>query len=158
MNATTIYGAVELWQVTQLGTLASDPTQQWSSQEVSNEAAAWEDVLVGGRLEFAATAPAGSQAVFIFATSALDTTVLAGGDSRLTGQPDVTTGPSRFILAARVPYRVTGSPVAIPPFSIAALFGGTMPPTFQLVLVNHSGAMIAAGSVLHWRGVRTRMV
>lgn len=156
-NTYTSYGTIQTLTTTNLQSLANSATTYWRSAEISNASDRWDDALVEVTLAFASGTPANSQAAFVYVDGRNDPSSL-DSEGTVTSQPDVTAGPVPFRLLARVPYRVSGSTVRISVSSVAAAFGGVLPPVWRIIVVNHSGvALASSGSAVTWRGVRTEV-
>lgn len=151
--------------ITNLNSLASSATAGWKSDAIDNTAGLFIDFLVQMKLAAVNTAPANNQAFYLFASGLLDD---AGADYATTGAsggaPDGTEGTLTFpsITAASIslpllgaiPYTTQNVAIVSPVFSVAALFGGNIPPKFVLALLNYSGMTIAAaGNWVKVRGV-----
>lgn len=157
----TIFGAATPFTVTNLHSLANSPTTGWSSANVDNSTDGWDDALVQVSLAFSNTAPANSRCAFVFAYASADGSTypepLTGNEGTVT-LPDVTLNPMAFRLIGIVPYNTTGATVESSPMSVAAAFGGVLPPKWGVVVVNHSGAALQpSGSSAFWRGVRSEV-
>lgn len=145
-DAKLVYGSVVTMTVTNLHSLASSATAGWQSAVVDNMTDLYEDALVQVVLDFANTAPANSRAAFIYAYAGLETTYTnpASGSEATITLTDVTTTAQNLKLVGSVPYNTADEAVESAVFSVAAAFGGILPPKWGLVIVNHSGAALAA--------------
>lgn len=151
------YGSVVSMTVTALHSQASSTTAGWNSAAVDNTADLFLDQLGIVELDFANTAPANSFGVYIFAYGGIETgeypNPATGSEGDITFT-DVTTTPQNMPQVAFLNYRTQNEVATSRPFSIAAGFGGILPPFWGLALVNHSGAALAASlNYVKHRGV-----
>lgn len=143
--------------VTNLNSLASSATAGWQSAVVDNSSNLYEDAHVQVVLDFANTAPANSKACYLYAYSALETTYTnpASGTEGTITLTDVTTTPQNLKLIGTIPYNTADEVVESSVFSVGQAFGGTLPIKWGLVLINHTGAAIAAsGNTVKWVGIK----
>lgn len=151
-----VYGTETTMTVTSLASLASSATAGWQSAVVDNTTDLYLDALVQVVLDFANTAPGGSQAAFIYAYGGLSTVYSdpASGSQGTITVPDVQANPTKLRLIGTVPYNTADEVAESSPMSVAAGFGGLLPPKWGVVIVNHSGAALAAsGHTVSWRGL-----
>jgi hypothetical protein len=151
------FQALQTMTVTNLHSLANSATAGWQSAVVDNESNLFLDALLMLELEFANTAPANSRAAFIYAYGGLESGVYtnpaSGSEGTLT-LVDVTTTPQNLKLIGTVVYSTTNEKAEAGPFSVAAGFGGVLPPFWGIGLINHSGAALeASGNTVKYRGV-----
>jgi hypothetical protein len=136
--------------VTALQSLASSATAGWQSAEISNASNLYDEILVQVVLDFANTAPANSKGVFVFVASGLETGKLSNPASGAEGTitlVDVTTTPQNLRQIGFIPY-TTQDEVAESGF-----MSFPAPPFWSLVLMNHSGAALAASlNTVKWMG------
>lgn len=140
-------GAAVAMTVTNLHSLASSATAGWQSDVVDNSANEYLDALVQLKLDFANTAPANSRGVYVFAYGGIESGVYSNPASGAEGGItllDVTANAQNLKLIGFVPYTTQDEVVESSPMSVAAAFGGILPPYWGIVLVNHSGAALAA--------------
>lgn len=147
------YGTATAFTVTNAN-LASSATAGWVSNAIDNTANLYIDALVQFRFGAVNTAPANSKAIICFAFALVDP---AGTDYTNTGAaspsgsegtltyPDVTTLPCVAPLLGIVPYPVQNIALKSAAFSVAACFGGILPPKWCVGYVNHTG-MTLTGS------------
>lgn len=151
-----VYGAVQTMTVTNLHSLASSPTAGWQSDVVDNSTNLYVDALVQVVLDFANTAPADSKAAFVYAYAGLETTYTnpASGTEGAITLADITSNAQNLKLVGTIPYTTADEVAESAIFSVAAAFGGVLPPKWGLVIMNHSGAALAAsGNTVKWTPV-----
>jgi hypothetical protein len=152
-----LYSSVQTPTVTNLHSLASSATAGWQSAVVDNTSDLYLDALVQVVLDFANTAPANDAAAYVYAYAGLDTTYAnpaSGSEGAITLTSISTTGQNLRLLGI-IPYTTQNEVAESSPLSVAAAFGGMLPPKWGLVVVNFSGAALAAsGNVVTWRGVK----
>lgn len=151
------FGAAQTMTVTNLHSLASSATAGWQSDVVDNTANLYEDALVQVVLDFANTAPANEKAVFVFAYAGLETTYSnpASGSEGAITLPSIANGnPLCIRQIGTVPYTTQDEVAESSPMSVAQAFGGILPPKWGIIILNYSGAALAAsGNTVKWRGV-----
>lgn len=151
------YQAVQTMTVTNLHSLASSTTAGWQSAQVDNTSDLFEDALVMIILDFANTAPANSKGVYVYAAGGLETAVLSNPATGTQGTitlVDVTTAAQNLRQIGFIPYTTQDEIAESSPISVAAGFGGVLPPFWAIVLMNHSGAALAgSGNTVKYRGV-----
>jgi hypothetical protein len=128
--------------------LANSATAGWMSNAIDNSSTLALDALVTIELAAVNTAPANSKAVFLYAYALVDTaasaytgsgdTVPSGSEGTLTF-PDITTLAIPMPLLGVVPYPVQNKAINGGPFSVAACFGGVLPPKWGVAMINHTG-------------------
>lgn len=140
-------GAAVAMTVTNLHSLASSATAGWQSAAVDNTIDEYLDTLVQIKLDFANTAPANSKGVYVFAYGGIESGVYsnpASGNEGAITLLDVTTNSQNLRQIGFIPYTTADEVVESSPISVAAAFGGILPPYWGVVLINHSGAALAA--------------
>jgi len=150
------YSTVQTLTVTNLHSLASSATAGWQSDVVDNTSNLYEDAVVQVVLDFANTAPANDKAVYVFAFAGLDTTYTdpASGSEGTITVPSVSANALNLRLIGVVSYTTQDAVIESAAFPVAAAFGGALPPKWGIVLVNFSGAALAAsGNSVTYRGV-----
>lgn len=136
--------------------LASSATAGWKSNVIDNSANLFLDALV--HFDFAAvnTAPASSKAIFAYAYALVDTggsIYTSTGDGTIDGTegtltfPDVTANAIPLPLLGVIPYPTQNKILRAGPFSVAACFGGVLPPKWGIALINHSGMTLNVTSI-----------
>jgi hypothetical protein len=146
-NIKRVFGAIQNMTITNLNSLASSPTAGWQSAQVDNTTDLYLDALVQVKLDMANTAPGSSKGIFVYAAGGLETGVLsnpASGSQGAITLVDVTTTPQNLRQIGFIPYTTQDEVVESSPMSVAAAFGGVLPPYWSVVIINHSGAAIAA--------------
>lgn len=152
-----VYSSVQTMTVTNLHSLANSATAGWQSAVVDNTANLYEDAQVFVELDFANTAAANSRAAFVYAYAGIETGVYtnpASGSEGTITLPDVTANALSVRRIGTLPYVTTDEKVENGPFSVAQAYGGILPPFWGVVIINHSGAALAASAnTVKWRGV-----
>lgn len=155
--ATLVYGSLNTLTVTNLHSLASSATAGWQSAEIDNTGTIYVDALVQVVLDFANTAPANDKCVYIYAAGGAETGKLSNPASGTQGSitlVDITANAQNLRLLGTIPYTTTDEVAESSPFSVANAFGGVMPAFWSVVLMNYSGAALAAsGNTVKWRGI-----
>ena len=142
--------------VTNLHSLANSATAGWQSTVVDNTSTLFADALVQVVLDFAVTAPANSRAAFLYAYAGLETTYTnpASGTEGTITLLDITANAQNLKLVGIIPYTTADEVAESAVFSVAAAFGGALPPKWGLALMNHSGSALAAsGNTVKWTGL-----
>ena len=151
------YSSVQTMTVTNLHSKASSATAGWQSAVVDNTTDLYLDAQVQVVLDFANTAPANDQAAYVYAYAGLNTTYTnpaSGSEGSITLTSIATTGQNLRLLGV-LPYTTADEVVEGSPMSVAAAFGGTLPPKWGIVVMNYSGAALAAsGNSVTWRGIK----
>lgn len=140
-------GAAVAMTVTNLHSLASSATAGWQSAAVDNTTDEFLDTLVQIKLDFANTAPANSKGVYVFAYGGIESGVYsnpASGNEGAITLLDITTNSQNLRQIGFIPYTTADEVVESSPISVAAAFGGILPSYWGVVLINHSGAALAA--------------
>lgn len=153
----TALGTTTAFTVTNLHSLASSATAGWQSAVVDNTTNLYLDALVQVVLDFANTAPANSKGAYVFAYGGVESGVYsnpASGSEGTITLLDVTTTPQNLRPLGFVPYTTQDEVAESSPMSVAAAFGGVLPPYWGVVIMNHSGAALAAsGNTVKYRPV-----
>lgn len=155
------FTAVQTMTVTNLHSLASSATAGWQSAVVDNTSNLYLDALVQVVLDFANTAPANDKAAYVFAYGGLDTTYTdpASGSEGTITLTSISTTSQNMRLIGRLAYETADAVIESQPFSVAAAFGGILPPKWGVVVMNFSGAALAAsGNTVTWRGAYSTVV
>lgn len=155
-NIKLAYQAAQTMTVTNLHSLANSATAGWQSAVVSNTTDLFLDALVQVVLDFANTAPANSKAALVFAYAGLDSVYSnpASGSEGMITLVDVDSNYQALKMIGSVPYTTQDEVAESSPMSVAAGFGGVLPPAWGLVIMNRSGAALAAsGNTVTYRGV-----
>lgn len=150
------YQAEQTLTVTNLHSLASSLTAGWQSAVVDNTTNLFEDYLVQVVLDFANTAPANSKAAIVYFYSGLAavyTNPASGSEGAIT-LAAVDVNAQNLVEAGRIPYTTQDEVAESRVFSVAAMHGGIVPPSWGVVIMNHSGAALAgSGNTVKYRGV-----
>lgn len=141
--------------VTNLNSLASSATAGWQSAVVDNSTDLALDALVQVVLDFANTAPANDKAVYVYAYSGIGTNYTepcTGSEGAVT-----ITNPNNLRLIGVLAYQTADMIIKSQLMSVAQAFGGVLPPKWGLVIINYTGAAIAASgnSVTYQRVTET---
>jgi len=147
--------------VTNLNSLASSATAGWQSAVVDNSSDLYLDALVQVVVDMANTAPANDQGLYVFAYGGLATTYTnpASGTQGAITLLSVATTPQNLKLLGFLPYSTADEVIESQPMSVAAAFGGVLPQKWGVVVMNYSGAAIAAsGNSVNWTGVSATVV
>jgi hypothetical protein len=151
-----IYGTVVSLTVTALNGLASSATAGWQSAVQDNTSNLYLDALVQVIVDMANTAPANSKALFVYAYAGLETSYTnpASGSEGTITLVDITANAQNLKLLGTIPYTTADEVIESAPFSVAAAFGGVLPPKWGIVIINHTGAAIApSGNTVKWTPV-----
>jgi hypothetical protein len=153
----TAYGSIQTMTVTNLHSLANSATAGWQSAVVDNTSNLYLDALVQVVLDFANTAPANARQAYVFAYAGSESGTYsnpASGSEGTITLVDVTTTPQNLRLLGAIPYTTTDEVAESSPMSVASAFGGVLPPYWGVVIINYSGAALAAsGNTVKWRPV-----
>ena len=151
------YSAVQTMTVTNLHSLASSTTAGWQSGVVDNTTDLYEDAHVQVVLDFANTAPANDKCVYVLAYSGLETTYTnpaSGSEGAITLTAITNTGQNLRLIGI-IPYTTQDEVAESTVMSVAAAYGGILPIKWGLVILNYSGAALAASAnTVKWRGVK----
>lgn len=143
--------------VTNLHSLASSATAGWQSAVVDNTTNLYADAQVMVVLDFANTAPANDKCAYVYAAGGVETGVLTNPASGTQGSitlVDITANVQALRLIGTVPYTTQDEVAEAGPFSVGLAFGGMLPDFWSIVVVNYSGAALAAsGNTVKWRGL-----
>lgn len=148
------YGTVTSMTVTSLNSLASSTTAGWQSAAVDNSTDLYENAFVQVIVDMANTAPANSKALFVYAYGALETSYTnpASGSEGTITLTDVTTTSQNLRLIGTMPYNTADEVIESDIFEVSP--GGVLMPKWGIVIINHTGAAIAAsGNSVKWAGV-----
>ena len=152
----TAYGTETALTVTSLHSLASSATAGWQSDVIDNTSDLFLDALVQVVLDFANTAPGNDRAAYVYAYGGLTTTYtnpVSGSQGTIT-LPTIVSSQNVIKLIGVLPYNTADEVVESQPMSVAAAFGGVLAPKWGLVIMNYSGAALAAsGNTVKYRGV-----
>jgi hypothetical protein len=153
------YAAAAQLTVT-LNSLANGSARQ--SAVLDNTSNLYLDILVGGGFETASGSLGTAPGLSIWAAALTDgtdyggtngTNVLGGGDATFT----VPANTGNLRLLAFVPINAAGATEYMQPVSVAAAFGGTLPPKFVVVVQNSTGLALnsSAGGTIFYTGINT---
>ena len=150
------YGSTQTLTVTNLHSLASSATVCWNGAVIDNTSDLYRDAIVGVVIDFANTTPASDKAVYVYAYGGIESGVytqpFAGTEGTVTLTNISTTGQNQRLIGV-VAYETQDAVIESQPMSVAAAFGGELPPFWGIVICNLSGAAFAAsGNTVKWRG------
>lgn len=155
------YGSYTAMTVTALNSLANSATVGWQSDRVDNLTTKALDYEILVELDLASTAPANDMCVYVFAVPwVYDGSTWHPADGGTATRPSgsqssYTIGTNHNLRPLMtLAYTATGQVVSdVRPLSAA--FGGVMPDGWSLVIVNYSGAALAASAnVLAYRSIK----
>lgn len=151
------YSAATALTVTNLHSLASSATAGWQSGVVDNTSNLYVDALVQVVLDFANTAPANDKCVYVLAYGGDESGVYSNPASGTEGAitlTNITNTAQNLRLLGIIPYTTQDEVSESSPMSVAAAFGGILPPYWGVVVLNYSGAALAAsGNTVKYVGV-----
>lgn len=150
-NTTLTYGANTSLTVTGLANLASSATVGWQSDRIDNTSTKALDYLIECTFPMASTAAANDKSIYVFACPAYydggtwyhadgGTTTLPSGTN---GSYTLSTTLNNFTLVKSLNYVATGQTVQ-GTMSLSQAFGSTMPHGFSIIILNYTGAAMAA--------------
>jgi hypothetical protein len=143
----TAYDTLVTMTVTNLHSLANSATAGWQSAVVDNSSGLWLDALVQVTLDFANTAPGSSLCAYVLAYGGIESGVYsnpASGSEGTITLTNVTTTGQNMRLLGTIPYTTQNEVAESSPFSVATAFGGVLPKYWGVVIINFSGAALAA--------------
>jgi hypothetical protein len=148
------YGAAAAFTITNAN-LTNSPTAGWKSDAIDNTANLYLDELVSIQLAAVNTAPGNSKTLWIFgyswdsnAYSGTGAAAIDGSEGTVTF-PDITTIGTILPVVGIVPYTVQNIANNSPMFSVAAAFGGILPPKWGLAIINHTGMTLNVTNIYH---------
>ncbi len=149
------YGAATAITIT-AGTLASSNTAGQSSTAIDNTTDLFIDALVEVAPTLSATAPANDKNVYVYAYGSVDgtnyTDAISGTDAAYTFRV-----PTHLRLIGVIPTAAASAAYRSMPMSVAAAFGGVLPPKWGIVIKNYTGSAFTAFSA-QYRGVLAQSV
>lgn len=151
------YSSVTSMTVTNLNSLASSTTTGWQSAAVDNTTNVYEDAHVQVIVDMANTAPANDKCLYVLAYSALETTYTspASGSEGTVTLTNITNTGQNIRQLGVIAYTTQDEVIESSVMSVAAAFGGILPAKWGIIIVNYSGAAIAAsGNSVKWIGVK----
>jgi hypothetical protein len=151
------YGSVQTMTVTNLHSLAPSTTAGWQSAVVDNTSDKFLDALVMIVADFANTAPSVSKMLLVYAYAGIESGVytnpVTGSEGTIT-LANVDTTAQNLRLIGTIPYTTQDEIAEAAPMSVAAAFGGVLPPYWGIVIMNRSGAALhSSGNTVKYRGV-----
>jgi hypothetical protein len=128
--------------ITWTAAIASSATAARECTAIDNTSTKADDYQIAVSIVYPNSAPANDKTVYVYAGAYQGATLgyqggLTGSDAAIT-LDDITTTPSPLRLAGAF-WQVQNKTRVFTIPSIAAVFGGNVPPKFGLVLVNYSG-------------------
>lgn len=151
------YSSVTSMTVTNLNSLASSTTTGWQSAAVDNTTNVYEDAHVQVIVDMANTAPANDKCLYVLAYSALETTYTspASGSEGTVTLTNITNTGQNIRQLGVIAYTTQDEVIESSVMSVASAFGGILPAKWGIIIVNYSGAAIAAsGNSVKWIGVK----
>lgn len=146
-----------------LNSLASSATAGRESNSRDNSSDLYDDVLVQVKVKCGTGASANDQMVYVYVAASYDggTTwpdTVTGSDSAITLK-----SPTLLRLLGVIPVlngTITGLTYISEPMSVAAAFGGSMPPKWSMVIRNYTGQALdsSAGGTIGCVGVNYQSV
>lgn len=136
--------------------LATSKTAGWMSNAIDNTTTLALDALVSLELAAVNTAPSASKAIFVYAFAVTDGSAAAytsSGDTTPSGSegtltfPDVTVNAIPMPLLGILPYPVQNKAINGGPWSVAACFGGVLPPKWGVAMVNDSNMTLSVTNI-----------
>lgn len=160
-NIKSAFGTATAFTITNAN-LATSITAGWKSNAIDNSANLFLDALVQAELAAVNTAPANSKAIILYAYSLIEGTAYAStGDGTINGSegtvtfPDFSTLPVVLPVLGVIPYPVQNKAINSPAFSVAACFGGILPPKWGIAMLNHSGMTLSVTNIYYIEVYRT---
>ncbi len=142
------YGAAGQAITCTLAGLASSQTVGRASTAVSNATTLALDALVSAEFVLPAGTPADDQAIYVYAygnvASAAYTEGVSGVDESFT-----INNPTGLRLIGVVPTPAGGVNYYSGPWSVAAAFGGILPASWGVVVVDYTGLALTSGSLYY---------
>lgn len=159
-EAKVTYGTDTQLTVTNLNSLASNATAGWQSVRIENTATLALDYLISVKLDMANTAAANDKAVYIYISAAFyDGSAWFqddGGTATLPGGSEGTytiANPNNLKLLGVLAY-TTADQVLQGTFLLSGAVGQYMPDGFQIIIINYTGAAVAAsGNVVQYKPI-----
>lgn len=136
--------------------IASSATAGWMSNAIDNATNLYLDALVHVELAAVNTAPANSKAIYLYAYAlddAAGSAYTSTGAAAISGSegtvtfPDITTLGTPLPILGIIPYSVQNIANNAGPFSVAACFGGVLPPKWGIAMINHSGMTLSVTNI-----------
>lgn len=151
------FGAATAFTIT-LNSLASSATAGRESTVVDNTSNLYIDALVEVLVSFPNSAPANDKAIYVYAYDSVDGTNYAGA---ATGADAAYTmdDPTVLPLIGVIPVPTQNKSYRSRAFSVAAAFGGVLPPKWGIFVRNYAGQTLnGSGCSAQWRGVYSTVV
>lgn len=142
--------------------LATSATAGWKSAVVDNSANLYLDALVQAEFGAVNTAPSSSKGIYLYAYSAVNTLYTGTGAAAIDGVqgtvtfPDITVLNTPLPLLGVVPYPVQNIALVSQAFSVARLFGGSLPTKWGIAMINHSGMTIVP--TIYYTGMKKTVI
>lgn len=151
------FGSATALTVTNLHSLASSATAGWQSDVIDNTSNLYLDALVQVKLDFANTAPANDKCAYVYAYGGVESGVYsnpASGSEGAITLTSIASNAQNLRLIGVIPYTTQDEVAESSPMSVAQVFGGILPPYWGVVIMNYSGAALAAsGNTVKWMPV-----
>lgn len=158
---TQTYGSYTALTVTNLHSLASSQTVGWQSAVIDNRSTGAIDYEILTIFDAANTAAANDKSLYVYMAPAMNDGTnwkyADGGTGTLPsgteGSYTISTTTNNLVLLKRVFYTATDQ-VMQSIFTISPVYGQTMPDGFSFIVINYSGAALAAsGNVVAYKAI-----
>jgi hypothetical protein len=136
--------------------LTNSATAGWQSNAIDNSSNLYIDALCTWELAAVNTGPANAKNVFCYAFAIIDTggsaytstgDGTAGGSEGTLTYPDYSTQSIVCPSLGNIPYPIQNKAINGGPFSVAACFGGRLPPKWAVGMVNHTGMTLSVTNI-----------
>lgn len=136
--------------------LTNSATAGWQSNAIDNSSNLYIDALVSWELAAVNTAPGSMVAIFCYAFGLIEGSVYTstgdatpGGSEGTLAYPSVSTSVVVAPLLGVIPYPLQNKAINGGPFSMAACFGGNLPPKWSVGMVNFSGMTLNVTNIYY---------
>lgn len=153
--------------VTNLHSLANSATAGWGSAAIDNSSNLYLDSQVMAHIAAVNTAPGSDKAFYIFTYGSTDgaiwtSTGTSGGTVGTEGLltfPSISTLPVVMPSLGVLPYPVQNKALDGGPFTVARCFGGVLPISWGIAVINFTGFQTAAsGNTMKYRGAYNTVI
>lgn len=147
--------------ITNLNSLASSATAGWQSARIDDTSTKAVDYEISVKLDMANTAPANDKAVYVYVSPAYydgsSWYQTDGGTATLPSGSEGTytiANPNNLRILGVLTYQ-TADQVIQGTFNLSNAVGQTMPDGFSLVIINYTGAAVAAsGNMVAYKAIK----
>ncbi len=150
-TVTLNYGSATSITIT-ISSIGTSATVGREATAVNNTSNKFLDALLAGTFTMASGTPAGTKSIYIYALGSLNNTDwpdnTTGADAACTP-----TNKNNLVLLKAVDVQTASLTYKTEPVSVAAAFGGVLPPYWSIVLINDTGLTLSSGS-LNYLGVK----